>query len=64
VKDRHEIFLLKVNKITDLGELYAFANRRSVFSRLGYDVSSLAMWTPDEIAVIKTRKYQIQKGKL
>ena len=55
---------LKINKITDLGELEGFANRRRVLAELGCDVSSLAMWTQDEIKIIKTRKYEIEKGKL
>lgn len=55
---------LKINKITDLGELEGFANRRRVLAEQGCNVSGLAMWTPDEIKIIKTRKYEIEKGKL
>ena len=47
---------LKINKITCLGELEGFANRRRVLAEQGCDVSSLAMWTHDEIKIIKTRK--------
>ena len=59
--DDLRIFLLKIKKITCLGELEGFANRRRVFSRLGYDVSSLAIWTPDEIKIIKQRKLEIEE---
>ena len=62
--DDLRIFLLKIKKITCLGELEGFANRRSFLSKQGCNVSSLAMWTPDEIAIIKTRKHEIEKGKL
>lgn len=55
---------LKINKITCLGELEGFANRRRVLAEQGCDVSNLAMWTQDEIKIIKTRKYEIEKGKL
>tara|TARA_R110000803_G_C11890747_1_gene310891 strand:- start:312 stop:578 length:267 start_codon:yes stop_codon:yes gene_type:complete len=55
---------LTINKITCLGELEGFANRRRVLSEQGCDVSSLAKWTPDEIKIIKTRKLEIEKGKL
>jgi len=62
--DDLKIFLLKINKITCLGELEGFANRRRVLAEQGCDVSSLAKWTPGEIKIIKQRKYQIEKGKL
>ena len=55
---------LKINKITCLGELEGFANRRRILAEQGCDVSSLAKWTPDEIKIIKTRKHEIEKGKL
>jgi len=54
---------LKLIKITCLGELEGFANRRRVLSQQGCDVSSLAKWTPGEIKIIKQRKYEIEKGK-
>jgi len=59
--DDLKIFLLKINKITDLGELEGFANRRRVLAEQGCDVSSLAIWTPDEIKIIKTRKLEIEE---
>ena len=62
--DDLKIFLLKIKKITDLGELEGFANRRRVLAQQGCDVRSLAKWTPGEIKIIKQRKYQIEKGKL
>ena len=52
---------LKINKITDLGELEGFANRRRVLAEQGCDVSSLAIWTPDEIKIIKQRKLEIEE---
>ena len=55
---------LKLIKITCLGELEGFANRRRVLAEQGCDVSSLAKWTPGEIKIIKQRKYQIEKWKL
>tara|TARA_R110000787_G_scaffold59804_11_gene135628 strand:- start:1098 stop:1364 length:267 start_codon:yes stop_codon:yes gene_type:complete len=55
---------LTINKITCLGELEGFANRRRVLAEQGCDVSSLAKWTSDEIKIIKTRKLEIEKGKL
>ena len=67
---------LKINKITDLDELEAFANRKRVFDRLGQenqrliylalgvDVRKLPNWTGAERQEIIRRKYEIQKGLL
>jgi hypothetical protein len=61
VKDRHEIFLLKINKITCLGELEGFANRRRILYEQGCNAWILPAWNADELDAIRKRKYQLEQ---
>jgi hypothetical protein len=45
MRDSLEILILKVNKISALGELQGFANRRKFLSDAGCNVSAVPTWT-------------------
>lgn len=61
MRDSLENLILKVNKISDLGELQGFANRRKFLSDAGCNVSAVPTWTDAERNEIIRRKYEIEK---
>jgi|TARA_R110002072_G_scaffold5453_1_gene35058 hypothetical protein len=61
MRDSLEILILKVNKISDLGELQGFEYRRKFLSDAGFNVSAIPTWTDAERNEIIRRKYEIQK---
>ena len=61
VKDKHKIFLLKINKITCLGELEGFANRRRILNEQGCNARILPAWNAGELKEIRKRKYELEQ---